>query len=232
MPEPFRAPDIAPLIEAGLVRIYRGRAWFQSYWRPLRNYRLDIRPDGTTQLGEPVLRRTEVEALTGAAVVAGTTVLERCIDLGEHLARVILGEPARTIDPRSPILRLHEARPMIRRLLEEPAVVISFVEKVELDPERRSLRQIAIEAGARELTDDQFPLISQAYGAGPESERIAALIRHCVAHGRDLGDHLDHSNRLFSGFAWAMQTVFGPLQSLLLTNTAGAACPEWYESAQ
>lgn len=232
MPEPLRAPGIAPVIEAGLARIYRGRAWFQSYWRPLRNYRLDIRPDGNPQLVEPVLRRTEVEALTGAAVVAGTTVLERCIDLGEHLARVILGEPPRTIDPRFPILRLRVARPMIRRLLEEPAVVASFLEKIESDPEVRSLRQLAIDAGARELADDQFPLISQAYGAGPESEQIAALIRHCVAHGRDLGDHLDHDNRLFLGFASAMQTVFGRLQWLLLANTAGAACPEWYESAQ
>lgn len=232
MPETYRSEPTAQTIEAGLVRILRGRAWFQSYWQPLRDVRLSVRPGGSPELVWPALRRTQIEALTGAAVVAGTTVLERCVDLGEHVARVILNEPPRPADSDRPIKRVDEARPLIRRLLNDHEAVESFVETIEPDVDRRSHRRLAIQAAAQDLTDDQFPLISEAYDSAPASEEIATLIRHCVAHGRDLGDHLEEDRQLFSGFASTMQVVYGRLQWLLVANSTGAACEEWFKPAR
>lgn len=217
MPQQFRSEPLASLIEAGLVRILRGRAWFQVYWRPLRDVRLDVRPDGSAEVIPPVLRRTEVEALTGAALVAGTTVLERCIDLAEHVARGILGEAPRPVDPNRPIERIDTVRQLIGRLLADDSPLAHFVENIEPDADRRSVRTLAIQTAAQDLIDDHFPLIAKAYESAPGSEDVAQAIRHCIAHGRDLGDHLDEDRRLFSGFAWAMQTVFGRLQWLLLS---------------
>lgn len=244
MPEPFRAAPLGPKIEAGLVRIYRGRAWFETYWRPLRNFGLDMRPDGSAKVVEPVLRRTQIEALTAAAVLAGTTVVERCADLADHLARAMLDEPLP--DPRRtvrPILSPTQARDMIRRLFtEEPekpgsphltvrlgAGAAAFVERIEPDRDRREVRGLAIANAAHDLAHDQFPLISKVYGGGPQSEEIGTLIRHCVAHPRDLGDELDQHRHLFAGFATAMELVFGRLQWLLVANSTGAACSEWYD---
>jgi hypothetical protein len=236
MPASLRAGEVGERVAAGLERILRGRTWFQAYWRPLRDFRMVLDESGSRVVA-PDVQAAEREALCAAAVVAATTVVERCVDLGAHVAYALLSEAPRQIDSTRPVDSLVENRKVLRRLLLDPALVASgpsapaagFIAAVEEDPMRRGVRGLAVAAAAKTLAADNFQFVTE--DGGLTSEATVKALRDILAHGRDITEaHLDQPEKTLSEFAQVMQAVFGHLQWLLLASTSGSACREWFDS--
>lgn len=223
MPEVFRQEPLRPEIENALYRIYYGRGFFYVHWSPLRAYQLRYQPGGETQIEAARVSRTQELANTGAAIIAASTVIERCLDLAAQLARAYLGEPLRERPQNQPIERLADAREVIGRLSEDPEIGIRILKIV--GGEVSSIAEPAIRSACQSLIRDPFPLIDLLEGVVP-TEDVATLLRHMWAHARDQ-DFTLVSRGTFGQFAEAMGHFYNLTTWLLVASSLGGACHEW-----
>lgn len=217
----FREPDVAAVIERALLRMYHGRAEAAVHVQPLNDYRLVPRGE-SFDVVSPSLRPAQLHAHIGAAVLAARGVSERCLDLAQEVARVYLGDPLRN---KANVLPMSESCAVIRRLAM-PAVAAECAQRLGADS---SIAVTAISAAADQLTEDEFPVLSEMYGGGPVSEDEAARLRHMWGHGRDREFELV-SRAAVTSLCHAVSDQFGRMMWLLMGTSSGSACQEWFDA--